>query len=78
MMLDEHGEFYTVIGTRPSYRRAAHIFPLPALLAPGCRFRYADGRRLTKNRLTSKKSRVELVRCIAAIIAFTSDECLES
>jgi hypothetical protein len=33
MMLDEHGELYTLIGTRPFYKRAAYIFPLPALLA---------------------------------------------
>jgi hypothetical protein len=33
MMLDEHGELYTLIGTRPFYKRAAYIFPLPALVA---------------------------------------------
>jgi diguanylate cyclase (GGDEF)-like protein/PAS domain S-box-containing protein len=43
MMLDEHGELYTLIGTRPFYKRAAYILPLPALLAQtgdargGCR-----------------------------------------
>ena len=33
IMLDEHGELYTLIGTRPFYKRASYIFPLPALLA---------------------------------------------
>ncbi|TDV09916.1 sensor domain-containing protein [Paraburkholderia caballeronis] len=31
-LLDEHEQLYTVIGTRPFYRRAAYIFPLPALI----------------------------------------------
>jgi len=31
-LLDEHEQLYTVIGTRPFYRRAAYIYPLPALI----------------------------------------------
>ncbi|CAN0622886.1 diguanylate cyclase [Burkholderia multivorans] len=43
MMLDEHGELYTLVGTRAFYKRAAYIFPLSPLLAltadarEGCR-----------------------------------------
>ena len=32
-MLDEHGDLYTQISTRPFYRRAAYAFPLRAVLA---------------------------------------------
>jgi len=32
MMLDEHGQLYTLVGTRAFYKRAAYIFPLSALL----------------------------------------------
>lgn len=31
-LLDEHEQLYTVIGTRPFYRRAAYIYPLPLLI----------------------------------------------
>jgi len=31
-LLDEHEQLYTVIGTRPFYRRPAYIYPLPALI----------------------------------------------
>ncbi|WP_406868247.1 EAL domain-containing protein [Paraburkholderia fungorum] len=32
MMLDEHGELYTLISTKPFYTRSAYIFPLRELL----------------------------------------------
>lgn len=31
-LLDEHEQLYTVIGTRPFYKRPAYIYPLPAML----------------------------------------------
>lgn len=31
-LLDEHEQLYTVIGTRPFFKRPAYIYPLPALL----------------------------------------------
>jgi diguanylate cyclase (GGDEF)-like protein/PAS domain S-box-containing protein len=31
-LLDEHEQLYTVIGTRPFYKRPVYIYPLPALL----------------------------------------------
>ncbi|WP_186308596.1 EAL domain-containing protein [Paraburkholderia sp. BCC1885] len=33
MMLDEHGELYTLISTKPFYRRPAYVFPRIGLLA---------------------------------------------
>ncbi|HEX7913466.1 MAG TPA: EAL domain-containing protein [Paraburkholderia sp.] len=45
MMLDEHGELYTLISTRPFYKRAAYQFPVATLLElsgdarTGCRGR---------------------------------------
>ncbi|WCM23608.1 EAL domain-containing protein [Paraburkholderia bryophila] len=32
MMLDEHGELYTLVSTRPFYKRAPYYFPVAALL----------------------------------------------
>ncbi|CAE6728074.1 sensor domain-containing protein [Paraburkholderia haematera] len=32
MMLDEHGELYTLISTRPFYKRAGYTFPMSTLL----------------------------------------------
>lgn len=54
MMLDEHGELYTLISTRPFYRRASYSFPMSTLLAltrdarVGCRGREECTSRLTE------------------------------